>query len=80
MYLMMSLGYKGNIDGLVQDCSNSIANALELLQSCPETAVLPWAIGMESLIAREAWEENLTNFQSSPYGAWPSVPSFTNMV
>ena len=23
-----------NIDGLVQDCSNSIANALELLQSC----------------------------------------------
>ena len=23
------------IDGLVQDCSNSIANALELLQSCP---------------------------------------------
>ena len=22
------------IDGLVQDCSNSIANALELLQSC----------------------------------------------
>ena len=23
-----------DIDGLVQDCSNSIANALELLQSC----------------------------------------------
>ena len=23
-----------NIDGLVQDCSNSTANALELLQSC----------------------------------------------
>ena len=22
------------MDGLVQDCSNSIANALELLQSC----------------------------------------------
>ena len=22
------------IDGLMQDCSNSIANALELLQSC----------------------------------------------
>ena len=22
------------IDGLVQDCSNSIANAMELLQSC----------------------------------------------
>ena len=27
---------KGYIDGLVQDCSNSIANALELLQSCTE--------------------------------------------
>ena len=27
---MTSTGY---IDGLVQDCSNSIANALELLQS-----------------------------------------------
>ena len=25
--------YKVNIDGLVQDCSNSSANALELLQS-----------------------------------------------
>ena len=25
-----------NIDGLVQDCSNSIANALELVQSCTE--------------------------------------------
>ena len=25
---------KLEIDGLVQDCSNSIANALELLQSC----------------------------------------------
>ena len=29
---------KVKIDGLVQDCSNSIANALELLQSCTE----PW--------------------------------------
>ena len=26
--------YEVHIDGLVQDCSNSIANALELLQSC----------------------------------------------
>ena len=25
---------KMQIDGLMQDCSNSIANALELLQSC----------------------------------------------
>ena len=25
---------EGHVDGLTQDCSNSIANALELLQSC----------------------------------------------
>ena len=31
-----------NIDGLVQDCSNSIANALELLQSCTKPWI--WAI------------------------------------
>ena len=24
----------GDVDGLTQDCSNSIANAMELLQSC----------------------------------------------
>ena len=28
------------IDDLVQDCSNSIANALELLQSCAKASVL----------------------------------------
>ena len=33
-----------HIDGSVQDCSNSTANALELLQSCtkPSTHVYPW--------------------------------------
>ena len=30
--------YQDHIDDLVQDCSNSIANALELLQSCSK----PW--------------------------------------
>ena len=28
-----------NINGLVQDCSNSIANALELLQSCTKPLI-----------------------------------------
>ena len=28
-----------HIDGLVQDCSNSIASALELLQSCPKPSL-----------------------------------------
>ena len=27
------------IDGVAQDCSNSIANALELLQSCAEPLI-----------------------------------------
>ena len=30
---------KNNIDGSVQDCSNSIANALELLQSCTKPSI-----------------------------------------
>ena len=30
----MTLKTEGNIDGLVQDCSNSSALAMELLQSC----------------------------------------------
>ena len=35
---MAMISHNGEIDGLVQDCSNSIANALELLQSCTK----PW--------------------------------------
>ena len=30
-----------HIDDLVQDCSNSIANALELLQSCTKPSIKP---------------------------------------
>ena len=29
-----------DIEGLVQDCNNSIANALELLQSCTKPSTL----------------------------------------
>ena len=32
--------WKYNIDSLVQDCSNSIADALELLQSCTKPSIL----------------------------------------
>ena len=47
-----SLTLKHHIDGLAQDCSNSIANAPELLQSCikpsmyaiaPVSAMQPWS-------------------------------------
>ena len=32
--------YEYHINGSVQDCSNSIANALELLQSCTKPSIL----------------------------------------
>ena len=36
----MEIVFKTRIDGLVQDCSNSIANALEFLQSCTKSEIL----------------------------------------
>ena len=39
------------INGLVQDCSNSIANALELLQSCPKPSIEDKLF----IIAIQAW-------------------------
>ena len=35
-FLIYAVGY---LDGLVQDCSNSIPNALELLQSCTKLLI-----------------------------------------
>ena len=37
--LYVSDYYRNYIDGLVQDCINSIANALELLQSCTKPTI-----------------------------------------
>ena len=38
------------INGLVQDCSNSIANALELLQSCTKPSIwFPWQFFSEMI-------------------------------
>ena len=34
-----NLQYEYHIDGLVQACSNSIADALELLQSCAKPSI-----------------------------------------
>ena len=36
---IISMQYIYNIDGSVQDCSSSIANALELLQSCTKPSI-----------------------------------------
>ena len=35
----MTMTEMGDINGLVQDCSNSIANALELLHSCTKLSI-----------------------------------------
>ena len=37
--LVLALLFRFYIDGLVQDCSNSIANALELLESCTKPSI-----------------------------------------
>ena len=40
------------IDGLVQDCSISIANALEILQSCPKPSIYPhYQSSIENMIS-----------------------------
>ena len=41
-----------DIDGLVQDCSNSIAKALELLQSCTKPLIWAWKLQWRPFIAR----------------------------
>ena len=41
-----------DIDGLVQDCSNSIANALELLQSCTKPSI--WVNDQDQTTAKTA--------------------------
>ena len=33
---MVIISIRSSVDGLVQECSNPIANAMELLQSCTE--------------------------------------------
>ena len=45
-FLVIVLLDRNKIDGLVQDCSNSIASALELLQSCtkPSKLSITWCV------------------------------------
>ena len=38
-YLYLNKKYNEDIDGLVQDYSNCIANALELIQSCTKPSI-----------------------------------------
>ena len=47
--------YKQHFDGLVQDCSNSIANALELLQSCIKDVFCIYFIIIQRIIKSNRW-------------------------
>ena len=38
-FIINQMSYVLHIDGLVQDCSNSIANALKLPQSCTKASM-----------------------------------------
>ena len=44
--LWESVLFEGYIDGLVQDCSNSSALAMELLQSCTKPSIYAFMIQM----------------------------------
>ena len=50
-------------DGLVQDCSNSIANALEILQSCTK----PYRFGL----GLNMWADTVRNILTSLYFEYP---------
>ena len=54
-----------HIDGLMQDCNNSIANALELLQSCTKPSIYP-AYDLLPDVRRSAGTMLTTKFQCSP--------------
>ena len=43
------------VNGLLQDCSNSIANALELLQSCTKPSLSSPSVGKESHEELHPW-------------------------
>ena len=58
---------KCHCNGLVQDCSNSIANALELLQSCRK----PWIYGLHwSLHYHNQYHVELDHVLSYLFVSW----------
>ena len=50
-YIGLTLYCVNCIDGLVQDCSNSIANAMELLQSCAKPSVF-WQVNAKEMLLK----------------------------
>ena len=70
----IALGY---IDGLVQDCSNSSALAMELLQSCTEPSIwlcVIWCHAYAVHLCGWKWKF-LMQCSENPVVIWYSVPS-----
>ena len=61
------------IDGLVQDCSNSTANALELLQSCTKLSI--WLLCVENYV-----KPNQSINQSINWSINQSINSIVNQL
>ena len=68
--LLLEVEIKYFLSGLVQDCSNPIANALELLQSCTKPFIWPWGLGAKPAQNKENYindtfdsEDHATLFQ-----------------
>ena len=59
------------IDGWVQDCSNSITSALELLQSCPKPSIWPAPKICVNIIFISTAERNT----DSAHVCWPTRPA-----
>ena len=55
--------YRQNVKGLVQDCSNSIANTLELLQTCAKPSMCFYTYAIYLSI----YKDSLTSWRSYRY-------------
>ena len=74
-----------DIDGLVQDCSNSIANALELLQSCIKPSIYgtePWVSQLGPYLTHQCTpspkHSGKCNRQAWPCLSWSRFPVYGN--
>ena len=59
-----------HIDGLVQDCSNTIANALELLQSRAKPLIKGLRPVLEGYVCCHNARERVRNRKSHPQAEW----------
>ena len=48
------------VDGLAQNCSKSIANALELLQSCSKSSIVKYTVRPAAINATWNYVEKMT--------------------